>query len=266
VTKKSSPGSLLLITIASALLASTCLPGRSPLGQSIMTAALAAPRQSSPILKKTGVSLDISGLARTIQPEIEKAIPTEPQDEVILLNGQPECIRLGFDGEKISSDNDFGAKHLLVFPLQKYASQKTRERQDSFNKQLDQLKTIIKTKAEIKGEAIPIFPQSDAAEVFHNQMRFINFQNGSGVSFVSSYSNGDPPLKKNSQFYCFQGLSKDGRFYVSFFWPLVIESLPDNLAIDKGVRYLSKLPRSKFKPDLDKLDRALASLKISETP
>ncbi|MBU6452337.1 MAG: hypothetical protein KGS72_11195 [Cyanobacteria bacterium REEB67] len=257
-----------MVSVNGAPLVGACLLGLSLLLLLLLpllpAAQAGAPRPTSPDLKKTKVFFDPKGLAKTVGREIEKAIPSEPQDEVILLNGQPECIRLSFDGEKISSDNNFAARHLLIFPLPKYAAQKTRERQESFDKQLRQLKTIIKTKAEIKGEAIPIFPQSDAAEVFHNQMHYLDFKNGSGVSFVASYANGDPPLKKDSQFYCFQGLSKDGRFYVSFFWPLTIESLPENLAIEKGVRYLSKLPRNKFKPDLDRLDRAVESLRIDD--
>ena len=232
---------------------------------SVAAPALAqAPGSASPDLVKLQLKIDLLGLAKTTSKQIEKAVPAIPQDEVILLNGQPPCLRLLFDGEKLADgdDNNYGRKHLLVFPFAALAKQNTIERQQAFNEQIASLNKMILHKNTVGVQQIPIFPQSDAAEVFHNQERFLHFKDGAGISFIASYGNGDPPLNKKSQFYCFQGLTADKHYYVSFFWPLTVKTIAADQKISDSVQFLKKLPRDQFSPSLDKLDRVIQSLEL----
>ena len=109
---------------------------------------------------------------------------------------------------------------------------------------------------------VPVFPPCDSAQVFHTQDLVLNFKNGAGIAFISSYANGDPPLTRDSQFYCFQGLTADRQYYVSFFAPIKCNGIPENVEKDKAISWLSKLPRSKFTPSLEKYDKMIQSLAI----
>jgi hypothetical protein len=214
-------------------------------------------------LNNPTVTMNTKGYAKAIEREILKPEPSLPIDEIIKLNGQPKCLRIRFDDEKVESNNDFGKKHLLIFPVKGLADlYKDAERKKVFAERLGVIKKIIATSSDRGIQDIPIFPESDAAQVFHNQERFLKFKQGAGISFISSYGNGDPPLKNDSQFYCFQGLTDDHRFYVSFFTPIKSVGMPEDLPINKGITYLEKLPRSKFTPDLDSLDHMIQSIEI----
>jgi hypothetical protein len=215
-------------------------------------------------LNKTVVSIDTKGFAGKTSREILASAANDDGDEIIQLNGHPQCVRLSFDDEKVTSDNDYGVRHLLVYPLKEYAAVFARDskRKAAFAQQMAELKTVI-AKPSVKGVGdLPIFPQSDAGQVFHNQERYLKFKQGSGISFISGNSNGDPPLKNEGQFYCFEGMTNDGSFFVSFFAPIKSVGIPENAPIPEGIAYLGKLPRNKFTPDLDCLDKMMRSLDV----
>ena len=73
-------------------------------------------------LKKLQITIDTKGIATTVHKQILKPIPSHPLDEVILLNGEPERLCLTFDQDKLTGDNCYGERHLLVFPFQSYKS------------------------------------------------------------------------------------------------------------------------------------------------
>ena len=219
--------------------------------------------QNDSDLSKLNVSLDTKGFAKTTQREIVKPEPSEPGDEIVMLNGLPKCLRLTFDNEKMKFYNAYDERHLFVFSLNKYAAlYKDAERKHVFEQRLRVIKKIITSGSDRGVSDIPIFPETDAGQTFHNQLRSVKFKQGSGFSFISRISNGDPPLSNDDQFYCFEGLSNDGKYLVVFSTHIKSSGMKPNLSIDKGVAYLAKLPRNKFTPDLDTLDRMMQTLDI----
>jgi hypothetical protein len=80
-------------------------------------------------------------------------------------------------------------------------------------------------------EELPFLPIQDAGQVFHAQEKFLSFQNGSGIRYVTQLSQAHFPLINNQDaFYTFQGLTSDGKYYVSVIMPI---NLP-YLAADYG--------------------------------
>jgi hypothetical protein len=244
-------------TILLAVISSTLLLG----GQSQSALANgAAPAD----VKTVQVTLDTKGVATTMHKKILKEIPSHPLDEIILLNGEPERLCITFDRDKLTGDNFYGERHLLIFPLQAYKAMfaQEKERINNFQDQIGKLREIIANKSARGVQDIPVFPPCDAAQLFHDQERFLNFKNGAGIAFISCYSNGDVQLTNKSQFYCFQGLTADRRYYVSFFAPIVCSGIPENVDRDKAIAWLSKLPRSKFSPSLESFDKMIQTLEV----
>lgn len=72
---------------------------------------------------------------------------------------------------------------------------------------------------------IPFLPLFNAAQIFHTQVKFTDFQNGKGVRFLTGYSQGPMPIVNAGIFYTFQGLTNDGAYYVAVLMPVNHPSL-----------------------------------------
>ena len=211
------------------------------------------------------VDLDTTGIAKTTKVEIVKKTPFEPGDEIIQLNGEPMHVRIIFDGKKIDDhdNNNYNRPHLLIYPLSQYAALYPADRKVIFNKRISDLKKMIATKSDKGIESLPIMPESDAHEVFHQQEKYLKFNQGNGVAFISSYSNGDPAMNEDDFFYTFQGLTADGKHYVSFFWPVKATGMPANSTESNAQKFVHNLAREKFRPSLDTLDKMVSSISLN---
>jgi hypothetical protein len=211
---------------------------------------------------KLKVDLDTTGIAKTTKVEIVPKDAYDPQEEIIHLNGAPMHVRIIFDGQKIESDNDFNKPHLLVYPLPQYEAMFPTTKKAAFNKRINVLKKVIATKSDIGVDELPILPESDGHEFLRQQEKYLSFNKGTGVSFVSVYGNGDGPFSAGDFFYTFQGITTDGKHYVSFFWPVKATGMPANSNEANTKKYLQKLDRTKFSPSLSALDQVVSSITI----
>ncbi len=170
-----------------------------------------------------------------------------------------------FDGKKPKyGDNDFNEPHLLIYPLPQWAPMFPKKRMAEFNERLGHLKKAIANKSSKGLDELPILPESDGHEFLRAQEKYLKFNNGagSGVSFISVYGNGDPPVNAADFFYTFQGITTDGKYYVSFFWPVTVTGMPKDLPVEKSVAYANKLARDKYSTSLDLLDKVVGSITL----
>ncbi|HTX80353.1 MAG TPA: hypothetical protein VMC62_11820 [Longilinea sp.] len=153
---------------------------------------------------------------------------------------------------------------------------------NSFNPQLGQeatdLKTLLAAKQVAANANIPFLPPYEAAQVFHAQVSFLNFQNGSGVRFVTQYDQAYMPISNKEVFYTFQGLTSDGNCYIAIILPVSNTNLQADDSIPGGdfnafsnnfpnyltstVNMLNSQAADSFTPRLDVLDNFVASLTV----
>jgi hypothetical protein len=57
-------------------------------------------------------------------------------------------------------------------------------------------------------------------------VHYLDFEGGSGVAFVTGFSDEASPITSSNASYVFQGLTQDGQSYVSLFWPIANDILP----------------------------------------
>jgi len=152
--------------------------------------------------------------------------------------------------------------------------------------QLSQLQAILASKPSAITERIPVLPgviNFDNGEVFHSNVQYMNFQNGTGVRFLAEYSQVAFPIGKVIS-YIFQGLTNDGNYYVSLTLPISQTALdqynaPYDASISDEAGYqafitnyasyllgavsiLETTPNASFTPDLGKLDTLIQSLSV----
>jgi len=139
------------------------------------------------------------------------------------------------------------------------------------------LRALLKTKPASPADEIPVLPLINATQVFRVQVRYLDFQNGSGVRFLTQYRQDPGPVTDEEIFYTFQGLTDDGANYVVASFPLATDVLPDTISFEsqefrefekmnyqdyvrEQTRILDGLPSAGFDPDLAILDQIIASL------
>ena len=126
--------------------------------------------------------------------------------------------------EEIYLDNyiltdTFHKASIFIYPVAEYAVLEpvVAERSDT-------LKKIIQDQSEDPG-SIPLLPLWNAGQMFLSKPGYLNFENGSGVRYLTMYGQGFAPINNHDLFYSFQGLTADGKYWVSVIMPIQHPSL-----------------------------------------
>ena len=103
-------------------------------------------------------------------------------------------------------------------------------------------------------------------------MEYVDFQNGSGVRFVTQYAQARVTLNNYEMFYTYQGLTSDGAYYVAAILPVShptlaaeaesIDEVEFGTYLDETVARLDAQAGASFTPDLGLLDALFRSLEV----
>jgi hypothetical protein len=126
---------------------------------------------------------------------------------------------------------------------------------------------------------LPFLPIWPATQLFSAQVSYFNFQNGSGVRYLTMYGQSVWPVDNQNLFYTYQGLTTDGRYYLSAVLPVTQTFLPDDGStlvddwmsfddnwdsyIGEAIGFLNEQNDGSFSPGLDLLDQMMASFEIN---
>ena len=127
-------------------------------------------------------------------------------------------------------------------------------------------------------KTLPYLPVPDAAQMLHADAIYLSFRNGTGIRYITHYAQDVAPYTANCFFYTYQGLTADGKTYVSATFPLYTSLFPKQIP-DKfdyknfekqessyraaGVRKLNAADLNKdIMPSIVLLDRLIASVEI----
>lgn len=142
-----------------------------------------------------------------------------------------------------------------------------------------ELKSVLASKpAQSPPEGMPFMPRFPAAQFMASNIRYLDFQNGSGVRYLTQYGQAIYPVSNYSLFYTFQGLSSDGAYYLAAVLPVSHAMLPadDSIPNDDFAAFeanfqnylvdttnqLNAQPDESFNPSLALLDGMMQSFKI----
>ena len=158
------------------------------------------------------------------------------------------------------------------------------------NEKIESLKVVMENKDHrLRGE-IPHLPYADVSQDTIAQVRHVPFKNGKGVLFVMSWSHGIEFVNNDRLFYRYEGLTDDGKFYVTAEMPIRVAFLPEDegankvdgytweeLVTDTGtnserpVKYLAdvterleRLRDKDFTPALHQFEALVRSIKVGE--
>jgi DNA-binding CsgD family transcriptional regulator len=165
---------------------------------------------------------------------------------------------------------------VLVYPMKEY----THMGKDS-ETTINDLQNILAAQRVSPAEPLPFLPRQNAAQLFHAQEKIFNFKNGTGIRYITQYSQAHFPAINNTDlFYTFQGITSDGKYYVSVILPINLASLAAKddpeawknpaewQTVEKYPDYLNTMINglnqadNPFNPSLASLDALVQSLQV----
>jgi Leucine-rich repeat (LRR) protein len=219
-----------------------------------------------------------STLAESVWPDI---VAAQPRDEGgPAWDVKPEHVRFTFTSQGVPDSFQIregigvsGQPQILIYPAEEF-----RAMSEVASRRIESLQEILSERPMTLTGEIPFLPLINAAQVFQAQIQYLDFQSGSGVRFITQYSQEAIPIINQSIFYTFQGLSNDGAYYIAALFPVSAPVLPDELelsteeSISIGENYatylseivqaLESLPDSEYEPDLTLLDEIIQTLEV----
>jgi len=125
---------------------------------------------------------------------------------------------------------------------------------------------------------LPFLPMWNAAQMFASNVSIFNFQNGTGIRFLTMYGQACYPIDNQNLFYTYQGITNDGQYYISAILPV---THPDLLYdgssevddweafsndfqnyLEGAVSWLNSQDPEQFTPSITLLDEMMASFAI----
>jgi len=118
-------------------------------------------------------------------------------------------------------------------------------------------------------DRLPALPDQHAYQVFHTQETMLTFKNGNGIRYITSYSQAAFPDISSKLIYSFQGITLDGKYYVSVMMPIELAGLdPAPQNAEQYPNYLNttvdriRQTGNPFNPSIESLDAMVQSLLV----
>ncbi len=142
---------------------------------------------------------------------------------------------------------------------------------DPVTTEVNSLRAVLDPSAPVDTQtSLPYLPLQGAAQVFVARPQMIEFSGGSGIRYVTAFSQALMPISNDSLLYTFQGLTEDGQTYISATFPVRASILPETAASTDAtgadnasvVSALNALDPAGFTPTLEQLDALIRSLTV----
>lgn len=212
-------------------------------------------------------------LALEVQME---TVPEQSGEDTPEWVRTPEYLHIRFIGYPLS--DTFHEPQISVYPVAEYEALSPPAAAI-----ISELRSLLMEKPSTPSEPIPFLPTFNAAQFMQAHVEYLDFENGSGVRFLTQYGQAAWPINNTDLFYTFQGLAEDDSSYVSVIMPVSNPILPpdgeqvpdgDYAAFaDRFMEYVEDMevqlngqPGSSFMPDLSTLDAMIRSLSVVGGP
>ena len=217
-----------------------------------------------------GISFSFNpGIAASISPS---TIPAQNMGEES-MPGDTYPTHFVFEFNAYAVSDHFHTPKIIIYPVNDY--QVLSEYAGDI---IDNLKqTLITRPGGGSISHLPFLPMWNAAQLFSASVSYFDFENGSGVRFLTMYGQAIYPVDNTNLFYTYQGLTNDGEYYISAVLPVTNPGLPDEGQIDDylafeenwetyladTIAWLQAQDPQNFSPSLDMLDAMMASYEIN---
>jgi len=235
----------------------------------------AAPRPSDtaappPPVEEARTRYDFEGVSFAYDASLAAAVDPRAEPAETEFNISPQHRRLVF--LKYPQSQSVHEAYIAIYPAEEYQNVVPDGGGEVANLQ----QMLLQRPLVGLPDPLPFFVRWNAGQMLAAKIDYLDFQNGSGVRYLTQYSQDVYPVNNNSLFYTFQGITGDKKWLISAVMPVYNSSLPDpeTLTADPGfydnfaayresaIILLDDLPPSSYVPDLSLLDALFQSLKV----
>ena len=212
-----------------------------------MPTALAPTTQIPPTVvpptKPVGIPVTYQNVSFVIPTGLASGADGETVPEATEANSDPwsvgpAYIRFTLKNYSTSIKDDLKPV-VSIYPAQEYAAANSWGAAS-----LKRLQAVLASPAApLVNDSLPNVPfLGAAAQQYAAQATLVAFKRGNGVRMLSQYAQFPGPIIKDNSFYHYEGLTQDGKYFISVLLPVVlpIKSSADNTSAD-GVPYPSDL-------------------------
>lgn len=197
----------------------------------VVTATPLPPEPTAePPAEDAGTALELSGVSMTIPAclPVSASIEFAPAQVYDPMGGPQDVFpahrRINYSSYPLSGT--FFDPFMRVFPLADFPAAYALAPQEPSAFQVGALQGMLASRpAEMDG-ALPFLTMAGAAQIFHTKLAYLDFANGSGIRYLTSYGQYYVPYNNRDLFYTFQGITDDGRYWVSVIFPVNHAILP----------------------------------------
>lgn len=290
---KKFSGMLVLLFLLSA-----CGNAATPTAQvddvsTIVAATMQAMTTSTPpvLLTSTqasGTTVSLNGISFSIPTGIASSALAEPQEAVPPSEGMPwweihpAYVEYPLQGYLLT--DTFHDPKIYVYPADEFI-----QMSESIGLGINALKNILSSPEQPLPEELPFLPTFPADQVFYSNQQILEFQNGKGIRYVTQFDQAPLPINNHEVFYTFQGITNDGKYYISAVlhinapflaaygspeYPVPADGIPfdwDNYEnvpthIEAVKQKLNATDPNSFNPSLLTLDTMIQSISITGNP
>jgi hypothetical protein len=238
-----------------------------------------APAEGSTGLDPASVTLDTMGLPYSWQANLVPATPYD-NSQPPGPEGLPERIQITF-GVTDPQDRQPGDPVLYIIPVEAYKQLWEAGGDPTVTNIVEHLWTVLTERpTPIPPFGMPVLPLEGIGAGVNDlavQGHYMVLPAGDGVRFVGRFAQDANPVTNEGLRYLFQGFSRDGKYLISFFYPVTTPELPASMAevpaqeqeqvqsdplgyLEGKAAQLNALAPADWEPDLATLDAVLSSL------
>lgn len=209
---------------------------------------------------RVGLTLDLvpAPVARSFEAAAFAGFPASPGGDP--LTAAPSGARIAFDGMTLSPTLSLREAQAIVLPVPSYKRQLSGEARAAFADHLEHLENLLSDGRRVSGFLAPL-PRPAERLRFRARVERLDFHGGRAIRMIGGYarSEKDPPKLA----YTLQGLTSDGLFLVTLFWPIEVAGFTPAAEPGESGVALDQIPAESFRPRLDELDAVARSLRIA---
>jgi hypothetical protein len=236
-------------------------------------------------------AVDFEGVSFTYDPRVFGDVKKEVVPEVRLKEPDeipdyvaPRHVRFEFE-----LGHESGNARIEVYPLDEFPGvcSVSRELAEGMKEEIEGLRKVLKDPSYRRDGQIPHLPFRQASDTFYVNVRKFDFQNGNGILFITHWMHGVELVSNRSLIYRFEGITADGKYYVTAETPISVDFLPDTspeefegytyknaldrwtTGVAKHEKYvksittrLEKLSSKDYSPNLEKFEAIISSVRI----
>ncbi len=241
--------------------------------------AVPEPTQANTPTESSLPQADFGGVTFSYDPQIAGSVSGEEVPAINERQGapwevQPATITFSFDGYPVSGSDH--TPQILVWPVTDF-----EKMSDSAAKEIADLRQVIAVHPQtFPNNGLPFLPTWNAAQVFYTKLSYFPFSNGQGVRYLTMYAQDIATVNNKVLFYTYQGLTSDGKYYISAILPVTNAILAPDQTIPGGdfekfsqnfKTYIADMhdkldaqPDDAFVPSLTSLDDMIKSIAIKK--